>query len=215
MKTKTYVLLLFLTPLSIFAQPEKYNLQKLLNMQKLNVHRRTVSSLPHTPEAISLNESPGDGIALIKGSNFKNGIIEVDLKGKDVFQKSFIGIAFHALNDSTYDAVYFRPFNFRATDSVRRIHAVQYVSHPQHTWKKLRDTQNAVFEKAVSPVPDPNEWVHAKIVVNNNDVTVFVNHSAAPSLTVRKLNKRSSGLIGLWVGDGSGGAFKNLVVTKR
>ncbi len=38
------------------------------------------------------------------------------MRGKNVFQKSFIGIAFHGQDDKTYDAVYCRPFNFIAKD---------------------------------------------------------------------------------------------------
>ena len=38
-------------------------------------------------------------------ADLKNGVIEVEMRRKDVFQRSFIDFAFHALNDSMYDAV--------------------------------------------------------------------------------------------------------------
>jgi len=44
-----------------------------------------------------------------------------------------VGIAFHGSDNKTLDAIYFRPFNFQSTDPVRKIHAVQYVSHPDNT----------------------------------------------------------------------------------
>ena len=138
--------------------------------------------------------------------------IEVDLKGKDVFQKSFLGIAFHGVNDSTYDAVYFRPFNFYAKDSIRKIHAVQYISHPVFTWKKLREERNGVFEKGITAAPEPNEWFHARIEVKGNIVNVYINDRKIPVLVVSKLNNRKNGKLGLWVGDGSGGDFSNLNV---
>jgi hypothetical protein len=119
------------------------------------------------------------------------------------------------VNDSTYDAVYFRPFNFHSEDPVRKIHAVQYISHPVFTWKKLRDEKNGQYEKAVNPAPDANGWFHARIEVSDGSVMVYVNDSKIPSLTVKKLNDRQDGKIGLWVGDGSDGNFANLSIVNK
>jgi len=66
----------------------------------------------------------------LKNILFSNGTIEFDVKGKDVQGQSFVGLAFHGLDNSTYDAIYLRPFNFRTEDKLRKIHAVQYISHP-------------------------------------------------------------------------------------
>ena len=132
-----------------------------------------------------------------------------------MLQQSFVGVAFHGVDEKTLDAVYFRPFNFHATDSVRRIHAVQYISHPDFPWNVLRETQNAKYEKAIPSAPDPNEWFHVKIVVDYPHITVYVNNSASPCLIVDKLNDRQAGKIGLWVGNSSGGEFANLVITNK
>jgi hypothetical protein len=51
------------------------------------------------------------------------------IRGKDVREQSFVGVAFH-VQGTTYHAVYFRPFNFRVDDPVRRSHTVQYISSP-------------------------------------------------------------------------------------
>ncbi len=59
-------------------------------------------------------QNPDAGIAWINDIRFSDGIIEFDVKGKNVLQQSFVGFAFHGSNDSTYDAVYFRPFNFKS-----------------------------------------------------------------------------------------------------
>ena len=64
---------------------------------------------------------------MLKGVNFKQGTIEVDLRGKDVLQ-SFPGICFHGVNTLTYDVVYFRPFNFEHPDTLRRNWSAQYMS---------------------------------------------------------------------------------------
>jgi hypothetical protein len=64
--------------------------------------------------AVSFNSQEGDGIAWLEDIEFGDGIIEIDIKGKDVPGNSFVGVAFHGLDDRTYDAVYFRPFNLKA-----------------------------------------------------------------------------------------------------
>src|SRR4051812_2448149 len=59
------------------------------------------------------------GLYWLTGAGFSEGIIEVDLRGKNILLKSFLGIAFHGVDSSSYDVVYFRPFNFRNQDTVR------------------------------------------------------------------------------------------------
>jgi len=139
-----------------------------------------------------------------------NGGIEFDVRGKDVAQQSFVGVAFHAVDASAYDAIYFRPFNFRATDPVSRSHAVQYHSLPVYTWQKLRTDQPGKYEQAVTPVPNPNGWFRARVVIANSKVTVLVDGAKDPSLVVNLLSDRTKGQVGLWVGNNSGGDFATL-----
>jgi hypothetical protein len=164
-------------------------------------------------QAIQFDEAAGQGLALLEGVEFTDGVIEFDVKGKDELQKSFVGVVFRGVDERTHDAVYFRPFNFKTEDPVRRIHAVQYVSHPTFTWQKLRNERNGQYEKAVNPVPDPNGWFHARIVVAKPKVSVYVNDAKEPSLVVEELSDRKGGKVGFWVGEGSGGAFANLKIT--
>jgi hypothetical protein len=51
-------------------------------------------------------------MALVQGLEFAEGTIEVDLKGNGDAQASFLGVAFGISDGRTYEAVYFRPFNF-------------------------------------------------------------------------------------------------------
>ncbi|HET6767847.1 MAG TPA: hypothetical protein VFH08_10625 [Chitinophagaceae bacterium] len=206
--------------ISIAASPQghlkKYDLFNLNKHGKLQVVNRSLTPfMDKKGNGVQFSEATGDGVAWLDGVNFANGTIEVDIKGKDVLQQSFVGIAFHGVDEKTLDAVYFRPFNFHATDSVRRIHAVQYISHPDFTWNVLRETQNAKYEKAIPLAPDPNEWFHVKIVIDYPHIIVYVNNSASPCLSVDKLNDRQSGKVGLWVGNGSGGEFANLVMSNK
>ena len=160
-----------------------------------------------------LDARTGDGGVLFEGIQLGEGVIEVDLKGKDVAQQSFLGIAFHVVDWTTLDAVYFRPFNFRAGAAAQRAHAVQYVSHPRNTWQRLRADRPGQFEQAIEPAPDPNAWFHARIVLAGGRVEVFVNGAAKPSLAVDDLGAAKSGGVAMFVGNGSDGEFANLRIT--
>ena len=160
-----------------------------------------------------LEEEPV-GLMVLKNYDFSNGTIEFDVRGRDVLQRCFVGFAFHIQNDSTYDAVYFRPFNFYNADSIRRTRTVQYISLPAYTWRRLRAEHPAQYEKKVMPVPaGAEEWFHAKIVVDHKNVSVFVNNAEQPSLVVQKLTDTTHGRLGLWVGDPTEGDFANLKIT--
>ena len=184
------------------------------NKSALEIYNREVvinkSEMTGLVEQIDFNAKQGDGLAIFKNIEFENGTIEFDVKGKDVLQQSFVGVAYHIQNDSTFNAVYFRPFNFRKPE--RTSHSVQYISHPKFTWQKLRTEFPEEFEKTVTPVPNPNEFFHARVEVKWPVVKVFVENSEKPSLEIKMLSTFKKGKVGFWVGNGSDGTFKNLVV---
>jgi hypothetical protein len=190
------------------------DLVKLAASNRLKSFNRTATTLTDSGRnGVRLSEASGDGVAYLEGIEFANGTIALDIRGKDVQQQSFLGVAFSGIDGATFDAIYFRPFNFRAEDSARRAHAVQYVSHPTYPWDKLRGEHPGEYEQAVTPAPDPNGWFHARVVVASPKVSVFVNDAKQPSLNVSRLSERGKGLIGLWVGNNSGGDFANLELT--
>lgn len=192
----------------------KHDLLDLFENNKLETFNRQLSPLSEGDKrGIRFSKSANDGIAWLKEFEFSNGTIELDIRGKDVFQQSFVGVAFHGVDNETLDAIYFRPFNFQSTDPVRKIHAVQYISQPDFSWTVLREKYSGKYEKAVTPAPDGNEWFHAMIVVRYPRVTVYVNGNSEPSLSIDKLNDRKTGKIGLWVGNNSGGDFANLQIS--
>jgi len=98
----------------------------------------------------------------------------------------------------TYDAIYFRPFNFRADDAEKKSHAVQYVSEPEWPWQRLRKEKTGQYEKPVTPAPDGDAWFHARIVVAKPKISAFVNGATEPSLVVNEVTDRTGGSIGLW-----------------
>ncbi len=154
----------------------------------------------------------GRGLAVLDGVTFGNGEIAFDARGKNVVQQSFVGVAFHGADEKTFEVVYFRPFNFKADDPARRTHAVQYIAQPAHTWQKLREQSPGKYENTIAPVPDPDGWFHARIVVAWPKVSVFVNDAREPCLVVDQLSGRQRGWVALWV-DVSDGNFANLKIT--
>jgi hypothetical protein len=191
----------------------KYDLYSLFENNKLEVfNRKVVPFSEKDKKGIRFSKNENDGIAWLRHVIFSNGIIELDIRGRDEFQQSFVGIAFHGIDNNTLDAIYFRPFNFQSTDSVQKIHTVQYISQPDFPWEVLREKFNGKYEKEIIPSLNGNEWFHAKIVIKYPQVTVYVNGNLEPSLNVEKLNNRTSGKIGLWVGNNSDGDFANLQI---
>ncbi len=194
----------------------RIDLNSMADNNNLDVFNRKVFSFSENDKkGIRFSKSQDDGIAWLKGVEFSDGIIEIDIRGKDVLQQSFVGVAFHGIDNTTLDAIYFRPFNFQSTDPVRKIHAVQYVSHPDYTWNILREKDNGKYEKAVTPAPNGNEWFHVTIIVKYPQVSVYVNKNSEPSLRIQQLNERKTGKIGLWVGNNSDGDFANLVISNQ
>lgn len=189
----------------------QFDLAQLYKDNKLTVFNRDIT-VDETKKSIELSQELGEGLVWINGVSFSTGTIELDLKGQNIFQHSFLGIAFHGVDDSTFEAIYFRPFRFLATDAAGKSHGVQYVSLPVYTWQKLRADHPGMFENKVSPVPDPDNWFHTKIVVKEKEVLVYVNDAATPSLQAPLLNNRNNGRIALYTADQSGGTFANLVI---
>ena len=150
----------------------------------------------------------------LKNIDFSFGTIEVDIRGRNEFLKSFPGIAFYAVDTSrNYDVVYFRPFNFRSPDPVRRTWSMQYMSLPEYRYDRLRKENTGQFENEIIPNPKPEDWIHARIVIAKDSIKVYVNRMDKPSLSVRTLQNRSKGLLGLWT-DATVAEFANLVIKK-
>ena len=177
------------------------------------VHNRTLSTVTDGGRQVfRLDGQPGDAVAWWPDTAFTNGTIDLDIRGRNVPQGSFVGVAFHGVDETTYEAIYFRPFNFATEDPARRLRAVQYVSHPAHPWQVLREQHPGVYEKPVSPPPNPDGWFHVTVRVDGDSVKVFVDRAATAALTVQRLTTRPGGWVGLWVGNTSPGDFANLTI---
>jgi len=210
MKTtkRLFIIIQICFGLSLFAQQNEIipDLAKINDTDLWVLHNREIG----TDKVVHLDAKPGNGLLWIKEPIFTNGRIELDIKGKDDRGRSFVGLAFHGLNESTYEAIYFRPFNFKNPD--RNAHSVQYISHPEYTWDKLRREHPEKYENQITPVPEPTDWFHVTIIVKHPTVNVFVNNSKKASLTIEQLSLRKEGWVGFWVGNNSEGFFKNLKI---
>lgn len=197
------------------AGGQRVDLAQALAAGHLRAVNRDVSALQGTPGAVHVSEKANPGIVWIQGSDLAEGTIEVDLRGRDVLQRSFLGVAFHGKDDGTYESVYLRPFNFRATDAARHQHAVQYMMVPDFDWPALREKFPEEFENPVDASVPPADWTTLRVVVQPARVQVFVGASASPALEARKLGDLRRGLVGLWTGNNSDGDFRNLRITAK
>jgi hypothetical protein len=185
--------------------------------------RLTVSpEITRRPEYIAGQLEP-EAFAWITGPPFSNGVIEAEIAGTPVAgaypgARGFVGIAFRLQPDQSpnqpqaYDAFYLRPTNGRAEDQERRNRAVQYISHPEWTWQRLRRETPAKYESYVDLVPDT--WTKIRIEVRGAQAKLYVHDLPQPVLIVNDLKSGStaSGAVALWIGPGTVAHFRNLLV---
>ena len=123
---------------NVAAEPAVLQGKKGLRVTISDEAERRVQRM--TPE----EQAQFEQLASIDGLDVGNGVIEAEIAGAPApgapeGARGFVGIAFRLQNDMrTYDAIYLRPTNGRADDQERRNHAVQYISHPDWPWFRLR-----------------------------------------------------------------------------
>jgi hypothetical protein len=208
-----------ITALTLPAGAQKaqiINLHDAVQHHKVEVINRELTLIDEESyQGIRLSKAFGEGLAWLKGIEFSNGIIEFDVRGEDLKQHSFVGIAFHGQNDSTYDAIYLRPFHFNTQDTILKQRMIQYISLPTYTWRKLRAESPNKYEGSIDPPPDPNAWFHVRIEIKDTTITTYINGSKTPSLVVEKVTPVHSGAIGFYVADTSGGDFANIFYVRQ
>lgn len=206
------------TPVNAQATPDTPNLATVADAKAWKVFHASAESVDIDGKRALRLIADGDsvngivGLALPLALNFATGTIDIDLKGKNLRQRSFLGVAFNVVDEKHFEAVYFRPFNFKAEPPIRN-RSVQYIAWPGNTWEHLRKSAPGQFENAVNPVPDPDGWFHARIEVTQRQVKVFVNDAKEPSLVVDRLaNGGVPRPVGLFV-DSAEGLYANFKVT--
>jgi hypothetical protein len=181
----------------------------------------TVTSYNGTT-ALKLTEkvgAKGEAIALIKDAKLRDGTIDVEVAGALApgaadTARGFIGVAFRVQADaSQFECIYLRPTNGRADDQLRRNHTTQYVSYPDWPWERLRKETPGAYESYVDMVS--GEWTRMRIVVKGSNAALFVGDAPQPCLLVHDLKLgENEGSIGLWIGPGTEGYFRNLKILR-
>ena len=207
--------LLALFTLAVRAQNVPLDASKM----ELNNTRAAAATYKGSPALKMEIAKEGDGTAVLKGSRFHNGTIEVDVAGAPAAgapegARGFIGIVFRVKSDGHWEHLYIRPTNGRADDQLRRNHSTQYTSYPDWPWDRLRKETPGVYESYTDMVP--GEWTHLRIVVQGKDASLYVGGAAQPCLLVHDLKLGDTeGAIGLWIGPGTEGYFRNLKISNR
>ncbi len=92
--------------------------------------------------------------AVLVGSDFHDGVIEVDVSGarragyatdNASAYKGFVGITFRLHGDSA-ERFYIRPENARLDDQLFRNRSIQYESMPDYPWPRLRKESPDMYE---------------------------------------------------------------------
>jgi Domain of Unknown Function (DUF1080) len=156
-------------------------------------------------------------LAILTERNFKDGTIEVEVAGtrradSAPDERGFIGVAFRVQPEgSKFEYFYLRPLNGRADDQLRRNHSVQYSSHPEFPWNRLRTENPGQYESYVDL--EPGVWTKMKIVVLGTKASLYVNDAPQPCLIVNDLKLgETHGQIALWSHTSTDGYFSNLTV---
>ncbi len=157
------------------------------------------------------------GLAVISGSDFKNGTIEFDAAAQltpyaPSGARGFVGIAFRGTDDmKKYDNFYLRMTNGRSPDQALRNHAVQYEMVPDFIWDHLR--QKAPFRYEAYADLELGAWTHVKVWVQGTEAKFYVGNAKQPTLIVHDLlNRNTQGKLALWVHAHTKAYFSNLKV---
>jgi len=191
-------------------------------LTQLEPHRVKVDTVDyqgkHAIKVVEDGTPPnGEAYAVVKGSTFHDGTIEVEVAGRPASgavegARGFIGMAFR-IKDGRFEYIYLRPTNGRADDQVRRNHSTQYSAHPDYPFNRLRQDSPEKYESYVDL--EPGAWTPMRIVVKGTTARLFVHGAAQPALVVNDLKLGDSeGAVALWIGPGTEGYFTGLSITQ-
>jgi hypothetical protein len=190
----------------------------------LNGHTETVTY--RGVRAIKLVPAPETGgkdaamLALLDRPEFKDGTIEINVAGAPrpgvpADSRGFIGVSFRTGSHGAWSEIfYLRPTNGRADDQLRRNHTVQYASHPDFPWNRLRQESPGVYESYADM--EAGAWTTMKIVVAGTSARLYVNGASQPSLVVNDLKRGDvPGIIALWAHVETDAYFGPIAVTAQ
>lgn len=221
---KNLILLLIITLFSLSLSAQNIKMSKEIleaNQVYLSFVKMEGQEVVKVEADTAIKGTDEATIVKIKGSDFKNGTIEVKvlsrlMKNAPAFARGFIGLAFRiGEKNEKFESIYIRPTNGRSDDQIRRNHSIQYFAFPDFRFDKLRKTDPEKYESYADM--GLNEWITMRIEVEGQIAKLFVNNDKQPSLIVNdlKLGGNNSGSIGLWVGNWTEGYFKDLKIIRK
>ena len=144
------VFAVFLLALGVQSIGQERQQTLTLPLHKLELHNVAAKPVTYLGRAaVKITDAgPADlddagRLAVVPGSSFRGGTIEVNVAGDTAPDASpnlrgFVGIAFRVTADrSHFECFYLRPKNGRSEDQLQRNHSVQYVSLPGFPWEQI------------------------------------------------------------------------------
>jgi hypothetical protein len=224
MMVKNIIILLLIAAGTSLSQIHKDLYNDIDNLRLVNVKAEAAEH--HGKKALKVAKLEdkdysqiSETFVILENSEFKNGIIELELSGEPApgagrNARGFVGLAFRLQETKPhkYECFYIRPTNGRADDQVRRNHSTQYVSHPDFTWFRLRKEFPKKYESYADMAP--GEWIKMKIEVSGEKAKLYLHGDEQPCLIVNDLKLGEiSGKIALWLHSSTVAYYRNLSVT--
>ncbi len=193
---------------------------ELVNGRALWVDYRGRRALRLAPLEGHERDTDQEIAAVISGSDFGNGTIEIDVSGARRLgyatddgsaYKGFVGVSFRVRGD-TAERFYIRPENARLESQLFRNRSTQYEASPGFPWQVLRQSTPGLYESYADI--EAGAWTNLRIVVAGSTARLFVNGATQPALVVNDLKHGTSrGAIVLWTRISADAYFSNLRVT--
>lgn len=187
------------------------------SVERATYRGRPALHLVPSPEMTGTDEAV---FAILDGPELKDGVIEATLAGAPrpdapADSRGFIGIAFRTGPDAGWSEIfYLRPTNSRVDDQVRRNRSVQYVSHPDWPWHRLREESPGKYESYADL--EIGGWTRIRIEVEGRMARLFINGATQPALVVTDLKHgEGPGRVALWGHVQTEAYFGELRITRR
>jgi hypothetical protein len=200
------------------ARVQSFPLRDTAGLIAPKVKMEAVKYLGRRSVQITIEGDDHEGLVLLPGTDFQDGVIEADVALKTsvppgVRYPGFVGIAFRVGTDAAhYDAFYLRPGNSEAADQAMRNHSVQYIEAPDFDWYRLRREWPSVYESHAELALET--WTKVRIEVKGRSAKLYLNGSSDPSLVVDGLKGENlRGAVGLWSFTDEEAYFSNVHIT--
>lgn len=212
--------LLLVPGIRAIAAPRAISLDRTDTLELRNAKAEIVQYRGRSAvKLVEATQSSEPSFAVLKNVSLRDGSIEIEVAGAPATgagegARGFVGVAFRVGADGKrFEYIYLRPTNGRVNDQVRRNHSVQYASHPDYPWQRLRKEEPEKYESYVDL--EPGVWTKMRIVFSGTKATLHVHGAAQPTLVVNDLKLGSGeGGIALWIGPDTEAHFSRMSVSE-